>query len=722
MTVNGLDRWLESEIIELGEVPETLREVLEGQQAVLLPQHGWAFLPDPGESGNWRLFSQDAEAEKQARDIIQAFLGPVLGLIQNQSKQLEVGESKVPLRATDFVKSENVEPEKIIQSIHELLTVLTGRPVIKNEVSHSISHLLREFEFALFRRDKKLADETLRQLQDDGTLTEFDRAHIEITYDATFEDWHKIVNRHQLANLCKQPTPRRVRDHIFTAFWELEFASDENLIAEDVISRFSESEISSLSNLFSGPKPPGCYAGKCFLAIYLRGTPNKRLLDQLLESASEISDEKSALIYELAEQGNADSITVEVDETPLMEIAQNLEEKNDVSGLTQLAEENLQDISLVALAIRSILANNDSQLASALYEALKPSETLGIFLAEHSNLVEFLKELAGTECNEWLMWFKKINSETVWESANEIVKNDSPNWEVETLSSQGQLSEITKHFESSLDGVNKQEVRNSLPAICQLAEDITGLSGSEKFVSIVLFALLDIDNPSQGERTAFLSLVDTLLSDLENPVSVNMYQDILELIDDLWEKSKSPVLLEWAFSIVETLAFFPSPDKDRRINTLVNIFQAVHQYKEHIEIEDLKMIRRVNKECQLGITLPKIEIEENELNVWQKLVGKTICVYTLLEGQVLIRFEEQLKDLVGSDNFTVECRNFKKGGEKVRDFAKKADYLVVDTWHASHAATGSIDDAVGKAKQIIPKTGGRGCQRWIKRLKETLEK
>ena len=116
------------------------------------------------------------------------------------------------------------------------------------------------------------------------------------------------------------------------------------------------------------------------------------------------------------------------------------------------------------------------------------------------------------------------------------MKNESPNWRPEDLDAKGQLDEITNHFESSLHGVNKQFVIDSLPPICQLAEQISGKKDSEKFVNTLLFALLDIDNPSKGERDAFSSLVDTLLSDLEAPVSINMYQDILDLIDDLWEK------------------------------------------------------------------------------------------------------------------------------------------------------------------------------------------
>ena len=97
----------------------------------------------------------------------------------------------------------------------------------------------------------------------------------------------------QLSNLCKQPTPRRVRDHIFTAFWEIDFPSPTNLKAEDAVKIFAESEISSLSELYSDPKLPGNYAGKCFLAMYLRERPNKRLFDQLLDSVPDRSHGKT---------------------------------------------------------------------------------------------------------------------------------------------------------------------------------------------------------------------------------------------------------------------------------------------------------------------------------------------------------------------------------------------------------------------------------------------
>ena len=389
-----------------------------------------------------------------------------------------------------------------------------------------------------------------------------------------------------------------MRDHIFTAFWEIDFPSHTNLKAEDAVKIFAESEISSLSELYSDPKLPGNYAGKCFLAMYLRERPNKRLFDQLLDSVPDRSHGENSLIHELLELGDNENIKDEVNEVPLMELAQNLEDTGDISALIQLAQENLHEIPLVTNTIRLITINGDSEFAHKLLQIIKPTETYQTLCVESPDLIKQLKDLAETECIDWHMWFKRVDSEIPWEPANEILKNESPNWRPEDLDAKGQLDEITNHFESSLHGVNKQFVIDSLPPICQLAEQISGKKDSEKFVNTLLFALLDIDNPSKGERDAFSSLVDTLLSDLENPVSINMYQDILDLIDDLWEKSKSPALLEWAIAIIETLAFFPAPDKDRRINTLINIFQAVNQFKDHLGSEDLKMIHRVNKDTK----------------------------------------------------------------------------------------------------------------------------
>ena len=128
-----------------------------------------------------------------------------------------------------------------------------------------------------------------------------------------------------------------------------------------------------------------------------------------------------------------ENIKDEVNEVPLMELAQNLEDTGDISALIQLAQENLHEIPLVTNTIRLITINGDSEFAHKLLQIIKPTETYQTLCVESPDLIKQLKDLAETECIDWHMWFKRVDSEIPWEPANEILKNESPNWRPEDL-------------------------------------------------------------------------------------------------------------------------------------------------------------------------------------------------------------------------------------------------------------------------------------------------
>ena len=71
--------WVTEQISQLGEVSTEMAEFLIRQQEVLLPNEHWILIPSLSDDRQWNLLSPDAEMERQARDLVKAFLGPVLG-------------------------------------------------------------------------------------------------------------------------------------------------------------------------------------------------------------------------------------------------------------------------------------------------------------------------------------------------------------------------------------------------------------------------------------------------------------------------------------------------------------------------------------------------------------------------------------------------------------------------------------------------------------------
>jgi hypothetical protein len=56
--------------------------------------------------------------------------------------------------------------------------------------------------------------------------------------------------------------------------------------------------------------------------------------------------------------------------------------------------------------------------------------------------------------------------------------------------------------------------------------------------------------------------------------------------------------------------------------------------------------------------------------------------------------------------------------QALRSLAERADYFIVDTWHATHQATGAIDAVRPRERQILPRQ--RGLTGFLRALETAL--
>ena len=716
--------WVTEQISQLGELSTEMAEFLIRQQEVLVPNEHWILIPSLSDDRQWNLLSPDAEMERQARDLVKAFLGPVLGDVGKNSEIIERlgdGTSLKKMRNVTFIASSDVSEAEIIRSVSDMLDVLEAKPPLKEITTDPIAQLLRDFEFSLNNEDRGEAGNMLIKLRDNGTLGDIDLIHLRIAYDFTFGDYEKIVNQN-LRHLCNLEMPRRINEYILNSFWKLEFSS---LSEEQMIDHFGLSIVSSLTNLFNHPKPTNSLGVKCLVALFLRKNPNSQTLERLKRSLTNLSEQDVELVKRLVGEDferikNEDDQPVNVSSS-ILHKAKLLRDENNYHELASLALQNIEEREIFVMSMEATINNQDQELAKELVDSLNQlnEETSKAIKPE---LKQQLIELAESLCSGWLQWFSRINSDTPWDNAASIAKDDSVDWDLTAFDSASEVGVMQNHFDSALEGNNKEQVLATLPAICKLAGQLPRNQQSENFIKSVLVALLEVESPSKSVVTSFLLLAESLVSDLDHQLSEEMYVDVLEQINHLWEKIQSPAYLDWAFSVIEMLAFFPAPSVPARMNLLIAMFPLVTQYQGHVQIEDLTMVHRVNHECELNFQLPPMPKIEEEVNIWKQLEGKKVHVYTLLQGLVLNRFEQQLKEMAGTDQIDVMFNSSLHGGDGLKQFAQGADYLIVDTWHSQHAATGSIDQVVPPEEQIRPDTGGRGCRRYITKLKQVLER
>ena len=92
-----------------------------------------------------------------------------------------------------------------------------------------------------------------------------------------------------------------------------------------------------------------------------------------------------------------------------------------------------------------------------------------------------------------------------------------------------------------------------------------------------------------------------------------------------------------------------------------------------------------------------------EDDIWARLAGARIGLYSLLP-RVGTRLQDRLADL--APGARVEQNSDTVSTPALRSLAEHADYMIVDTRHATHSATIAIDSARPRDRQVLPRGGG----------------
>jgi hypothetical protein len=94
-----------------------------------------------------------------------------------------------------------------------------------------------------------------------------------------------------------------------------------------------------------------------------------------------------------------------------------------------------------------------------------------------------------------------------------------------------------------------------------------------------------------------------------------------------------------------------------------------------------------------------------------------VGLYSLLP-RAGIRLQERLSELAGR-RVTVEQNDDHVATPRLQSLAANADFMVVDTWHATHSATIAIDAALPRIQQVLPRGGG--VMSYLAALQDRLE-
>jgi hypothetical protein len=100
-----------------------------------------------------------------------------------------------------------------------------------------------------------------------------------------------------------------------------------------------------------------------------------------------------------------------------------------------------------------------------------------------------------------------------------------------------------------------------------------------------------------------------------------------------------------------------------------------------------------------------------------RLTRARVGLYSLLP-HAGIRLQDRLSELAGS-RVAVEQNDDHVATPSLESLAGNADFMIVDTWHATHSATTAIDAVLTRNEQVLPRGGG--VMSFVAALQDRLE-
>lgn len=271
-----------------------------------------------------------------------------------------------------------------------------------------------------------------------------------------------------------------------------------------------------------------------------------------------------------------------------------------------------------------------------------------------------------------------------------------------------------------LDVQERSELRVSIPHLITSARLDAHWPRPEwrTFYEAVMDVLASYTEGSVDDLTVWGELAEILLQ-LGTPH--NRYVQVCKDAKDLWNAHSSVAILDWAVEVIDTLLFYPCPDKAVRTDLFIAVASRAHDFKRLLEARQRSLLRMLASDFQLPEwkeafdTQPDVRDEADALPN-TRLDGKMVAIYTLSE-RVSGRAKAMLEDLYPGVDVRINSDHV--GTANLKNLAREADIFVVNTASAKHAATNFIS-ANRKASAVTLFHNSRGVQSLLALIEQHL--
>ena len=693
-------------------------------------------LPRRDTEGNdwWYAIARSDEQVVEAREGLLAFIGPSYSTFSGELARPST-EDAIDAAVAEFTEGRffklRVPPAEVGQVgvlADRLQRMWTRRSGRTRAVSRSLARLQRDFEMALTVGRWSLAEETIDRLEQEGRLSRRNLAFLRIRLLAEQGRWGDILALPDREILLTGRRPALVTCALNQAVYEFHLRPFQ-VRGEPAgqLEHFKVNVLSAYRAVFgtrAGSTEPAVVLCALLLDLAEGGAREADRLADLLGPDSTDRQWARAL-------SDARVPTPEVAPDDPFGAARDAIRAGRLDEAVAAAERVESPVERLRLLLEVAADIGTRDAAQSAFDAFAacPEEERGQALrgwraeAAWKRIQEQFGGQSGASAEDrvpptdWPSWLAAIASELPDDPPGYTPSDEWPLFpDGFTVEACGELDRLLS--EASVAGATGIIIQASPALMVSIRRERSRAAALGEFLDTFVLLLHDDDLATLSDLDAISELVEYRL---DSGLAASAYEDVLGLVESVWERRESPKALDWALEVLDLLIDYPCPDRERRARLVEAVLSRASLWVRKLDATTLRYARQLCKEAdleELQALLHWVEPgrtgEADAPEQSPSLAGLRAAIYTLTEraGKRAARLLED-----AFPGLSVDLCFDKVASSRLRELARNVDVFVMCTQSAKHAATEAIDSARSKDKVLL-RPGGKGASSIVREVSE----
>jgi len=555
----------------------------------------------------------------------------------------------------------------VMDSLNRVVAQFNSRPVSSSSIKRPIGVVLRNFFTEIQNQNGSNALQLLDELKGHRRLSPRNYLSLEMQALACDGQWRKITQHPKIEDLLKGTIPRRLQNALLGL---VGFTSNNSTDPGDYDYNSLSEQLQSLHPLFaSAPDLEDDEASIVKWKLWAMGSVALGMSGALRHLPENIGN---AWVNDLREWATL---------TPLESGRTTI----SISAIAGYIDADISSENGSKLLVNSVEANFKDRKDIYLRLCEYPPEIIESLSANNSLIQLIWSKLREDHSDHmtidsWHHLFIKLADNCSLDDANNaltVTIDRSEYWTADIWQEHSVLSDIEKIS----DDISQGTLRGILPIL------LPWLLKNKKQLpsSAIEYLMLVLVSDDQISAEDLLLTSDLLLMLLSQAHAKPQYNNLLDCVDECWDKIRSPRSVDPMIEIYEILIDYPCVDENRRLQSWLNTQSYFIKNWVRLDNQQQQICYELSLLlCNDTASLPSIVKDESKSDYdFVDLSGKRLAIYTLTEGAGRRAQKILCSEFPGLE---VKLNHDKSGTEALLNLADTADYFVFSSRSAAHQA------------------------------------